>query len=124
MAPTPDTNRRVLERYFESLEAAEFDRAAAQFTEDATYIHPPLYGDETQLQGREALLAYFTDVRGPQDHRYHLDRTVSDDDAVAAVGHVIGPDEDGPREYFVSYAAIDHGRIAYYVGGLVGLSWP
>jgi len=117
-------NRRVLEQYFRSLEAADFDRAAAQFTEDVTYIHPPLYADETHLQGREALLTYFTDVRGPQDHRYHLDRTVSDADAVAAVGHVTEPDDDDPREFFVSYAAIEHGRIAYYVGGLVGLSWP
>lgn len=122
MASTPE-NRRILERYFESLEAAEFDRAAAQFTEDVTYIHPPLYGDETHLQGRETLLTYFTDVRGRQEHSYQLDRTVSDANAVAAVGHVTGPDSDEPRECFVSYAAIEDERIAYYVGGLVGLSW-
>lgn len=81
-----------------------------------------MYDDRTHVQGRDSLLTYFREVRGPQEKRYHIERTITGDDAVAAVGYVSEPDDDEPREYFVSYAEVVDGRIDYYIGGLLGLS--
>jgi hypothetical protein len=122
MASTADDMLQVFEQYYESLQAADFERAADQFTESVVYIHPPLYNDETHIRGRDSLLTYFKEIRGPTETRYHLERTVTGDDAVAGVGFVSGPEDDEPREYFVSYAAFRDARIEYYIGGLLGLS--
>lgn len=122
MASDRSDNLAALARYYEHLESAEFARAADQFTEDVTYVHPPMYNDQTHIHGRDALLSYFRNVRGPRDHRYHLDRTLTGDQSVAVVGYVTGPDSAEPHEYFVSYAELIDGRIEYYIGGLLGLN--
>jgi ketosteroid isomerase-like protein len=121
MGDTTDPKIRTLEEYFAGLDAAEFDRAADQFTADVTYLHPPMYGDEIRIDGREALLDFFVEVRGPQQSRHHLERTLASEDAVAAVGYVTLPDSDDPVEYFVSYAELVDDRIDYYIGGLLGM---
>jgi ketosteroid isomerase-like protein len=122
MADATDPTVRTLETYFESLDAADFERAADQFTVDVTYRHPPMYGDETRIDGREALLEFFVEVRGSQESRHHLERTLAGGDAAAAVGYVTAPDDGDPYEYFVSYAEFEDGRIDYYIGGLLGMA--
>jgi ketosteroid isomerase-like protein len=122
MVDATDPNVEVLRTYFESLDAADFERAADQFTESVSYRHPPMYGDETHVDGRDALLEFFVDVRGVQESRHVLERTVSNGDSAAAVGYVTDPDEDEPYEYFVSFAEFENGRIDYYIGGLLGMA--
>jgi 3-phenylpropionate/cinnamic acid dioxygenase small subunit len=67
---------QVLERYFHALDAGAFDDAAACFSDDVVYSHPPykhtgLDGSQrVEFNGREELLEKFRQ-RGPQtfDHR-------------------------------------------------------
>lgn len=122
MSETTDAKAQVLETYFESLDDADFERAADQFTEDVTYIHPPMYGDETHIRGRDSLRAFFTDVRGPQENGHRVERTLESGDAAAVVGSVTDPDDGEPLERFVAYAEFVDGRIDYYIAGLLGMS--
>lgn len=73
--PTADAGA-VLGRYFDALDTGDFDAAAACFSPDVVYSHPPyrhtgIDGDRrVELRGRAALLANFR-ARGRQsfDHR-------------------------------------------------------
>ena len=66
----------MLARYFEALDAGAFDEAAAQFSADVVYSHPPYRhtgidsDDRLVFHGRDELRAAFT-ARGKQnfDHR-------------------------------------------------------
>jgi ketosteroid isomerase-like protein len=113
--------RGTLERYFQALDDADFETAAAQFSPDVTYVHPPMYGDEAHIHGRDELLSYFTDVRGRTDSLHHVDRALADDDACAAVGYMTTRDGDEPLEWFVSYATFDGDHMDYYIAGLLGM---
>jgi hypothetical protein len=68
---SPAEVREVLDRYFHALDAGRFDEAAACFSPDVLYSHPPyrhtgLDGDHrVEFRGREALLAAFQ-ARGRQ----------------------------------------------------------
>lgn len=110
----------LLKRYFDALDAADFETAAAQFADDVVYIHPPMYGDESRIDGRDALRRYFTDTRGKTDSLHHLDRSFETDDGAAVVGHVTPRDADTVLERFVSFAEVEDGAISYYAAGLVG----
>ena len=66
----------MLARYFEALDAGSFNEAAAQFSADVVYSHPPYRhtgidsDDRLVFRGRDELRAAFT-ARGKQafDHR-------------------------------------------------------
>lgn len=116
------SKQTVLETYFESLERGEFRHAAEQFTADVTYIHPPMYGDKTHIEGRDELYSYFADIRGEQDVDHHVTRFVANGNTCAAVGYVTDSNGGDPQDYFVSYAEFDGSSIAYYIAGLLGMS--
>jgi hypothetical protein len=71
----PGDARAMVDRYFEHLDASEFEAAAACFSPDALYSHPP-YGPgqpRAEFRGRDELLEGFR-RRGPKpDRAHHID---------------------------------------------------
>ena len=63
--------RPVLERYLADLQQSRFREAAAHFTADTLYSHPPYAGgtERVLFQGREALANGFATERGPSPVR-------------------------------------------------------
>ena len=120
MSADNDRTVAVLQRYFDALDASDFEIAAEQFAKDVTYLHPPMYGDETRIDGRDALREFFVETRGETDSLHHVDRWLEGADGVSAVGHVTPRDGDERLDTFVSYAEVVDGKITYYAAGLVG----
>jgi hypothetical protein len=58
--------RAILDRYFAHLQAAEFEEAAACFSEDCVYMHPPYGrgGERVAFHGRDELLHGWRTLRG------------------------------------------------------------
>ena len=75
--PAPADAAEVLARYFEALDAGAFDEAAAQFSADVVYSHPPYRhtgidsDDRLVFRGRDELRAAFT-ARGKQDFDHRV----------------------------------------------------
>jgi ketosteroid isomerase-like protein len=71
----PGDARAIVGRYFEHLDAGEFEAAAECFSPNALYSHPP-YGPgqpRAEFRGRDELLAGFR-RRGPKpDRAHHID---------------------------------------------------
>jgi hypothetical protein len=59
--------RGEFERYFAALQASRFDDAAARFSEDTVWSHPPYRGspDRELARGRNELVDIFVSKRGP-----------------------------------------------------------
>jgi hypothetical protein len=68
----------LLERYFEALGAADFESAAACFSEDCLYAHPPYRpGDPpAQFHGRRELLELWPSRRGTRRFETRIERCV------------------------------------------------
>ena len=107
-----------IERYFDHLANDEFEAAAAQFTEDCEYYHPPNFRDEVLVESRDALHAYFADERGPKDIEHSFVKVVVDGDTCGLIGRLTGGDIDG-EDFFVSYAELEDDLISYYMAGLL-----
>lgn len=116
MSYPPELPESIVQ-YFDRLEADEFEAAAAQFTEDCEYYHPPSYQGETLVEGRENLLEYFAEERGPKDIDHVVQRVVRDGDSVAFVATQTG--EDTGDDYFISFAELEGDEIAYYMAGFL-----
>lgn len=112
------SNVDILDTYLEHLANNRFEKAAAQFTESCVYHHPPSFQDRTKVEGREELYTYFSETRGPKDIDHSIVKTVEDKNKVAIVGTLTG--DDIGESYFVSYADIEDGKIAYYMAGMLG----
>lgn len=108
----------VVERYLECLRNERFEEAASQFTENARYYHPPTFRDEVEAVGREDILEYFLESRGPREIDHTIERTVVEGDACAVYGYMTGGDVDGD-ERFVSYAELEDGKLSYYCAGFL-----
>jgi SnoaL-like domain len=101
-----------LERYFDRLIAADFDAAAACFTTDCLYSHPPYApgGPRVEFRGREGLLRGF-EQRGPRPVRPAIIRCVQRD-ADCFIEGVVDPGGGS----FVSSAILDgDGLVRRYV---------
>jgi ketosteroid isomerase-like protein len=108
----------VVDAYFRDLEEGRFEQAAAHFTPDAFYSHPPFPEEGAdaprhETRGRDALLAVFQH-RGVRTLRHSIE-------AVASVGDeffVRGVVKDGQTVImsFVSVGRIDQesGLISDY----------
>jgi len=107
-----------IERYLHHLGNDEFEAAAAQFTEDCVYYHPPNFRDEIRVEGREALYHYFAEERGSKDIDHTFERVVVDGDQCGLVGSLTGADIDG-EDYFVSFVELNGEEISYYMAGLL-----
>jgi hypothetical protein len=69
----PTDARALVDRYFEHLDAAEFEAAAECFSTDVLYSHPPYDPGQprSEFRGRDELLAGFTRRRGARPKREH-----------------------------------------------------
>jgi hypothetical protein len=103
----------TLRQYWHHLENDEFETAANQFTEDVKYLHPPVIEGVTDVFGRENLLEFFRDVRGPRDINHTVERKVVDGDTAGVLGVATGDDIDGIHVY-ICYIEAEDGLIDYY----------
>ena len=94
--PRPD-GRPVIEAYFAGLRAARFDDAAACFTGDCFYTHPPWPGGEERIvyRGREAVARGFHEDRGPTPVIQVVTAFVQDGATAFAEGVVEGIPDGG-----------------------------
>lgn len=107
--------RPVLERYFADLMSSRFAEAAAHFTVDTIYSHPPYAGGVTRVlyEGREALWRGLVEERGPSPVRQVITDLWQQGDRVFMEGVVEGIPNGGT---FFSTAEISpEGALARYV---------
>jgi ketosteroid isomerase-like protein len=115
-----ESNRLArLETYFEAVDDGDFERVAAQFTDDCRYVHDPRGAD---LRGSEAVSEFFED-RGEKAgvHRVREVTTLGEDALGVVLSYEPGPDAD-PEEYdgtYLSFARFADGLIAYYASGFL-----
>lgn len=110
----PD-GRSILEAYFAALMASRFREAAAHFSADTLYSHPPYAGgDEWVLfRGRDALMQGFESQRGPSPARQIITDLCQRGTRVFVEGVIEGIPDGGT---FFSTAEINPaGEIARYV---------
>ncbi|KAB1190432.1 nuclear transport factor 2 family protein [Haloferax sp. MBLA0076] len=103
----------VVQRYWTHLEAGEFEEAAAQFTDDVTYIHMPIFETRTIVNGRDELLHYFRDIRGKRDLDHILEKSVANEGECFVYGTGKG-DAIDTEHVFGAYAELDDGKISHY----------
>jgi hypothetical protein len=107
----------LLDRYFHDLEASDFPAAAAWFSPDCLYSHPPYAVDDARVdfRGRAALLDGFVYKRGKTSSRHGILRVVQEGrhgfvEGFAGASHI----SDGST--FLSSISLDgEGRIERYV---------
>ena len=110
----PD-GRPVLEGYFAELMTSRFREAAAHFTEDTLYSHPPYArgGERVLFRGRNALRQGFETERGPSPARQIITGYWQQGGRAFVEGVVQGIPDGGS---FFSIAEISRaGEIARYV---------
>jgi hypothetical protein len=110
----PDA-RPVLERYFAALMDSRFREAAAQFTADTLYSHPPYAGGNERVlfRGRDALAHGFETERGPSPARQVITDLWQEGSRAFVEGIIEGIPNGGS---FFSTAEISReGEIARYV---------
>jgi hypothetical protein len=113
-AGAPDA-RPVLESYFAALMNSRFREAAAHFTADTLYSHPPYAGGNERVlfRGRGALAHGFETERGPSPARQIITDLWQHGSRVFVEGVIEGIPDGGT---FFSTASITHeGEIARYV---------
>jgi hypothetical protein len=103
----------ILTTYWRHLESDEFEEAANQFSEDVKYLHPPVIEGVTDVFGRENLLEFFRDIRGPRDIHHTVERKVVDGNTAGVLGVATGDDIDGVHVY-VAYVETADDEITYY----------
>lgn len=103
----------LVEAYLDHLENDEFEEAAALFTEDAVYIHPPTFIDEVKIEGRDAILEYFRDVRGTRDVEHETTGRLVDGEKGLVLGRSRGTVIDDVN-YYMGYVETRDDKISYY----------
>ena len=120
-APAPPSRsshdaRAILDSYFASLTAGDFEAACACFSGDCLYSHPPYSAGaaRAEFRSRAELLAGFTSVRGARPSRLPQIVCCVQDGTNCFIEGVV--DGDPPRGSFVSSVALDRdGLIRRYV---------
>jgi hypothetical protein len=110
----PD-GRPVLERYLGDLQRSRFREAAAHFTVDTLYSHPPYAGgtERVLFQGREALANGFAIERGPSPVRQVITGLWQRAGRVFVEGVIEGIPDGGT--FFSTAQITSGGEIARYV---------
>lgn len=110
--------RRLLDEYFEELQASRFEAATANYSEDCLYSHPPYSpgAGRAEFHGRDGLLAGF-EARGPRPARIFIDLSIQRGADLLLEGHaLVDGTPAGPQSSFVSSASLDAaGKIRRYV---------
>jgi len=112
--PVPP-GRQVFEAYFDDLMNSRFREAAAHFSADALYSHPPYAGGSERVlfTGREALWRGFEIERGPTPARQVITGFWQSGDRVFIEGVVEGIPSGGT--FFSTAQLSRQGEIARYV---------
>lgn len=107
--------RPVLESYFEALMGSRFREAAAHFTVDTIYSHPPYAGgvERVLFRGREALARGFETERGPTPARQIITNLWQRGTRVFVEGVIEGIPKGGT--FFSTAELAPEGEIARYV---------
>jgi hypothetical protein len=107
--------RPILEQYFEELQRSSFPEAAAHFTVDTIYSHPPYGGGKERVlyRGRDALLRGFVTDRGPSPVRQVITALWQRGGRVFIEGVIEGIPNGGT--FFSTGQASPEGEIARYV---------
>jgi hypothetical protein len=110
----PD-GRPILEQYFDELQGSRFTEAAAHFTLDTIYSHPPYGGGNERVRyvGREALLRGFVTDRGPSPVRQVITAFWQRSGRVFVEGIIDGIPNGGT--FFSTGELTANGEIARYV---------
>ncbi len=113
--PAAPDGRPILERYFAELMGSRFDEAAARFTADTIYSHPPYRGGTVRVlfRGQEALRRGFVTERGPSPARQVITALWQRHGRVFVEGVVEGIDDGG--SFFSTAEITSVGEIARYV---------
>jgi hypothetical protein len=107
--------RPILEAYFDDLMNSRFHEAAAHFSADALYSHPPYAGGSARVlfTGREALRRGFAIERGPSPARQVITGLWQSRERVFIEGVVEGIPDGG--SFFSTAQISPQGQIARYV---------
>ena len=107
--------RPILEAYFDDLMNSRFREAAAHFSADALYSHPPYAGGSARVlfKGRGALRRGFAIERGPSPARQVITGFWQSCERVFIEGMVEGIPDGG--SFFSTAQISPHGEIARYV---------
>jgi SnoaL-like protein len=110
----PDA-RPVLESYFAALMNSRFREAAAHFTADTLYAHPPYGGanERVLFRGRDALVRGFETERGPSPARQIITDLWQQGSRVFVEGVIEGIPDGGT--FFSTASVTSDGEIARYV---------
>ena len=113
--PAAPDGRPILERYFAELMGSRFDEAAARFTADTIYSHPPYRGGTVRVlfRGQEALRRGFVTERGPSPARQVITALWQRHGRVFVEGVVEGIEDGG--SFFSTAEITSVGEIARYV---------
>jgi len=103
----------AVQTYWDHLEAGEFDRAAAQFTEDCYYIHMPIFEHRTVVKGRDELSYYFSEIRGERDLDHILEKQVQSERKGVVHGTGTGASIDTDH-IFAAFVELEGDEISYY----------
>jgi hypothetical protein len=116
--------RAILERYFADLTASRFREAAANFTVDTLYSHPPYAGGTKRVlfEGREALWRGFVELRGPSPVRQIITGFWQQAERVFVEGVIEGIPNGGT--FFATGQISPDGEIARYVAFYSGRRVP
>jgi hypothetical protein len=114
-APSSGDARAMVDRYFELLDGSDFEGAAACFSDDVLYSHPP-YGPglpRAEFRGYDELLAGFRN-RGPKPDRAHtILRSPQAGRECLLEGYTVDLPVGG--SFIASLSLGDDGRIRRYV---------
>jgi hypothetical protein len=107
--------RPTLERYFDDLMNARFEDAAAHFTSDTIYFHPPYStnGEWALFRGRDALLQGWLTLRGPSPARQIITGYWQIRDRFFVQGVVDGIPHGG--SFFSMGQLTNYGEISRYI---------
>ena len=116
--------RTILERYFADLTNSRFREAAANFTVDTLYSHPPYAGgtERVLFDGREALWRGFVELRGPSPVRQIITGFWQQGERVFVEGVIEGIPNGG--SFFATGQISPEGEIARYVAFYSGQRVP
>ena len=123
-SPSAPPGRPILEAYFDDLMSSRFREAAAHFSADALYSHPPYAGGSKRVlfTGREALWSGFEFERGPSPARQVITGFWQSGERVFIEGVVDGI--PGGGTFFSTAQISSQGKIARYIAFYIATRIP
>lgn len=102
-------SEEIARRYYELVDAGDYDELVALFTEDVVYERP----GQSTIEGEEALRAFYEEGRPLSNGEHELHAVVSDGDTVAVRGTFRGEqDGDSVELGFADFHEFEDGEIA------------